>query len=60
MGSSHTLGLIPGKSTVLQQCHSNLGPLNIVGQPNKVKVSVQLIDEPSHAHPIHQAFKVVG
>ena len=60
MGSSHTLGLIPGESTVLQQCHCNLSPLNVVGQPNKVKVSVQLMDEPTHTHLIHRAFKVVG
>ena len=60
MGSSHTLGLIPGKSTVLQQRHSNLSPLNIVIQPNKVEVCVQLMDEPTHAHPIHRAFEVVG
>ena len=60
MSSSHTLGLIPGESTVLQQCHCNLSPLNIVSQPNKVKVCVQLMDEPTHAHPVHQAFKVVG
>ena len=60
MGSSYTLGLIPGERTVLQQYHSNLCPLNVVSQHNKVKVSVQLMDEPTHAHPIHRAFKVVG
>ena len=60
MGSSYTLGLIPDKSTVLQQHHSNLGPFNIVGQPNKVKICVQLVDEPTHTHPVHRAFKIVG
>ena len=60
MSSSRTLGLIPGESTVFQQCHCNLSPLNIVSQPNKVKVSVELVYEPTHAHPIHRAFEVVG
>ena len=37
-----------------------MGPLDIVSQPNKVKVSVELVYEPTHAHPIHRAFEVVG
>ena len=60
MGSRYTLGLIPGERTVLQQRHSNLSPLNVVIQPNKVKVCVQLVDEPTHAHPIYRAFEIVG
>ena len=60
MSSRYTLGLIPGKRTVLQQRHSNLSPLNVVNKPNKVKVRVQLMDEPTHAYPIHRAFKIVG
>ena len=60
MSSSYTLGLIPGERTVLQQRHSNLSPLNVVNKPNKVEVCVQLMDEPTHAHPIHRAFKIVG
>ena len=59
MSSSHTLGLIPGESTVFQQRHSNLSPVNVVSQSNKVKVSVQLMDEPTYAYPIHRAFKFV-
>ena len=60
MGSSYTLGLIPGERTVLQQHHSNLSPLNVVIQPNKVKVSGELVYEPTHAHPIHRTFKIIG
>ena len=60
MGSSYTLGLIPGERTVFQQRHSNLSPLNVVIQPNKVEICVQLMDKPAHAHPIHRALKVVG
>ena len=60
MGSSYTLGLIPGERTVLQQRHSNLSPLDVVVQPNKVEICVQLVDEPTHAYPIHRAFKIVG
>ena len=60
MSNNHTLGLIPGEITVFQQRHCNLIPLNIVSQPNKVKVSVELVYEPTHAHPIHRAFEVVG
>ena len=60
MGSSYTLGLIPGERTVFQQRRSNLSSLDVVIQPNKVEICVQLMDEPTHAHPIHRAFKVVG
>ena len=60
MGSRYTLGLIPGERTVLQQRHSNLSPLNVVNEPNKIEIRVQLVDEPTHAYPIHRAFKVVG
>ena len=60
MGSRYTLGLIPGERTVLQQRHSNLSPLNVAIQPNKIKVCVQLVDEPTHAHPVHRAFEIVG
>ena len=60
MSSRYTLGLIPGERTVLQQRHSNLSPLDVVNKPNKVEISVQLVDEPTHAYPVHRAFKVVG
>ena len=60
MGSCYTLGLIPGERTVLQQRHSNLSPLNIVNQPNTVEICVQLVDEPTHAYPIHRALEIVG
>ena len=60
MSSRYTLGLIPGERTVFQQRHSNLSPLNVVNKPNKVEVRVQLMDEPTHAYPIHRAFKIVG
>ena len=60
MGSSYTLGLIPGERTVLQQRHSNLSPLNIVNKPNKVEICVQLVDEPTHAYPVHRALEIVG
>ena len=60
MGSRYTLGLIPGERTVLQQRYSNLSPLNVVSQPNKVEICVQLVDEPTHTHPVHRAFEIVG
>ena len=53
MGSRYTLGLIPGERTVLQQRHSNLSPLDVVNKPNKVEICVQLVDEPTHAYPVH-------
>ena len=60
MGSRYTLGLIPGERTVLQQRHSNLSPLNVVNEPNKIEIRVQLVDEPTHAHPVHRALEIVG
>ena len=36
MHSHYTLGLIPGESTVFQQCYSNLGTFEIVIQAYKL------------------------
>ena len=60
MSSRYTLGLVPGERTVLQQRHSNLSPLNVVNKPNKVEICVQLVDEPTHAYPVHRALEIVG
>ena len=60
MGSSNSLGLIPRKSIVLQQCHCNLSMFDIIDKPNKVKVRVQLMDEASNTHAIHSALKIIG
>ena len=60
MHSHYTLGLIPGESTVFQQCYSNLGTFDIISLPNKVKVRVKLVHKPAHAQPIHRALKIIG
>ena len=59
MCSSHTLGLIPYKSTIFQQCPCNLGLLNVVSQLHQLEVCVKLMGEPTHPHPINCTLKVV-
>ena len=60
MHSHYTLGLIPGESTVFQQCYSNLGTFSIAIQSYKLEICVELVHKPTHAHPIHRALKIVG
>ena len=31
-----------------------------MSEPYNVEISVKLVYEPTHAHPIHQAFEVIG
>ena len=59
VSSSYTLGFIPSESSILQQCHSNLSSLDVISQPHLLKVCVKLVGEPTHAHPVHRALKVV-
>ena len=53
MHSHYTLSLMPGESTVFQQCYSNLGTFDIVIQAYKLEICVELVHKPTYAYPIH-------